>query len=87
MSTNKTQCLTPFLKIYKEMKIIITKKLYPKLGITNESIRYIKNISLTNSKWIQKIITMHSPINVLVNFNDVIEKNIKLEGLPKMSYQ
>jgi hypothetical protein len=70
------------------MKIIIAKKLYPKLGIVNESIRYIENISLANSKWIHKNITMHSPIDVLVNFNDFIAKNIKLqkiklEGLPK----
>ncbi len=68
--------------------MIITKKLYPKLGIVNESIRYIENISLTISKWIQTNVTMHSPINVLINFNDFIEKNIKLqniilEGLPK----
>ncbi len=30
---------------------------------------------------------MHLPINVLINLNDFIEKNIKLEGLPKISYQ
>jgi len=29
MSTSKTQGLAPFLKTYKGMKIIITKKLYP----------------------------------------------------------
>jgi hypothetical protein len=29
--TNKTQYLTPFLKIYKGMKVIIMKNLYPKL--------------------------------------------------------
>jgi hypothetical protein len=39
-----------FLKIYKGMKIIITKNLYPKLGHVNESSGYIENISLTNSK-------------------------------------
>jgi hypothetical protein len=52
MSTNKIQCLTPFLKIYKRMKISIAKKLYHKLGIINESIRYIKNISFTDFEWI-----------------------------------
>ncbi len=70
------------------MKIIIIKNLYPKLAHVNGSNRYIENISLTNSEWIQKDVTIHPPINVLVNFNDFIEKNIKLqnikvEGLPK----
>jgi hypothetical protein len=42
----------------------------------------------TDLEWIQKDVTMHPPINVFVNFNDFIEKNIKLqniklEGLPK----
>jgi hypothetical protein len=87
MSTSKTQCLTPFLKIYKGLKIIITKKLYPKLKIVNRSIGYIENISLIDSKWIHKNVTMHPPINVLINFNDFIKKNIKLQniklGLPK----
>jgi hypothetical protein len=32
----------------------ITKNSYPKLGIVNRSIGYIRNISLTDSKWIQK---------------------------------
>jgi hypothetical protein len=81
MSTSKTQCLTPFLKIYRGMRIIITKNLYPKLGIVNENIKYIENISLKYSKWILKNITMHPPINVLVNFNDFIKKNIKLQNL------
>jgi hypothetical protein len=69
------------------MKVIITKNLYLKLKIVNGSIKYIENISLVNSKLIQRDITMHHAINVLVNFNDLIEKNIKLqniklEGLP-----
>jgi hypothetical protein len=89
MSTSKTQCLTLFLKIYKGMKIIIIRILYPKFGIVIESIKYIKNISFKYSKWILKNITMHPTINVLVNFNDFIIKknlklqNLKLEGLPK----
>jgi len=58
------------------MKIIIAKKLYPKLGIINDNIRYIKNISFTDFEWIQKDVTMHSPINILINFNDFIENNI-----------
>ncbi len=52
MSRSKTQCLTPFLKVYKGMKIIIIENLYPKLRIVNGNIRYIKNISLTNLEWI-----------------------------------
>jgi len=60
------------------MKIIIIENLYLKLRIVNGSIGYIKNISLVDFKWIQKDIIMHRPINVLVNFHDFIEKNIKL---------
>jgi hypothetical protein len=63
------------------MKIIITKNLYPKLGHVNKSIGYIENTSLTNSKWIHKDVTMHPPINVLFNFNDFIENNIKLQDI------
>jgi hypothetical protein len=33
MSISKTQCSTPFLTIYKGMKIIITKNSYPKFEI------------------------------------------------------
>jgi hypothetical protein len=47
MSTSKTQCFTPFFKIYKGMKNIITEILYPKLGIINRNIKYIENISFT----------------------------------------
>jgi hypothetical protein len=52
MSTSKIQCLAPFLKICKRMKITIAKKLYHKLGIINESIKYIIYISFTNFEWI-----------------------------------
>jgi ATP-dependent exoDNAse (exonuclease V) alpha subunit len=48
--TSKIQYLAPFLKIYKGMKVIVTKNLYPKLGIVNRSIGYIENISITNTK-------------------------------------
>jgi len=70
------------------MKFIIIENLYLKLGIVNDNTIYIKNISLIDLKWIQKDITMHPLVNILVNFNDFIEKNIKLqniklEGLPK----
>jgi len=65
------------------MKIIIIQNVYPKLGIINGSIRYIKNTSFTEPKWIQKDVTMHPPINVLVNFNNFIKKNIKLQVLLK----
>ncbi len=54
MSISKTQCLTPFLKIYKGMKVIIIKNLYPKLRIINGNIEYIENISFANFEWIQK---------------------------------
>ncbi len=50
MFTSKTQCLTPFLKIYEGMKIIIIEILYPKLGIV-KNIRYIENISLIGAKF------------------------------------
>jgi hypothetical protein len=36
------------------MKVIVMEILYPKLGMVNGSINYIKNISMTNAKWIQK---------------------------------
>ncbi len=52
MSTSETQCLTTFLKIYKGLKVIVTKHLYLKLGIINGNIGYIKNIFLTNFEWI-----------------------------------
>jgi hypothetical protein len=70
------------------MKIIITKKLYIKLGIVNNVTKYIKNISLIDSEWIQKDITMDPLVSVLINFDNFIEnntklQNIKLEGLPK----
>jgi len=71
MFTKKTQDLAPFFKIYQGMKIIITESLYLKLGV-NGSIGYIKNISLIDVKWIHKDITLHTPINILVNFNDFI---------------
>jgi hypothetical protein len=41
ISTSKTQNLAPFLKLYKRMKVIIIKNLYPKLGIVNGTISYI----------------------------------------------
>jgi hypothetical protein len=44
------------------------------LAIINKSIGYVENISLTNFEWIQKDVTIHPPIYVLVNFNDFIEK-------------
>jgi hypothetical protein len=64
------------------------KILCPKLRIVNGSIGYIENISLTDVEWIQKNIMMHPPINILVNFNNFIEKHVNLqdiilENLPK----
>jgi hypothetical protein len=68
------------------------ENLYPILAITNKSIGYIENISFTNLKWIQNDITMHPPINILVNFNDFIENNNNYKtknykASLKMSYQ
>jgi hypothetical protein len=37
------------------MKMIILKKLHLKQKFVNGSIDYIKNISLTNVKWIKKM--------------------------------
>jgi ATP-dependent exoDNAse (exonuclease V) alpha subunit len=51
MWTSKTQSLAPFLNIYKRMKVIITKKLYPKKRIVNGTIGYVQNISLTKSQF------------------------------------
>ncbi len=56
MSRNKTSYLTPFLQIYKKMKAIITKKLYPKLRIVNGNIDYVENTSFIDIKWIKKIL-------------------------------
>ncbi len=36
MSINKTHDLTPFINIYRGMKIIITNNLYLKMGIVTE---------------------------------------------------
>jgi hypothetical protein len=36
------------------MKVIVMENLYPKLGIVNGSINYIKNISIIEAKWTQK---------------------------------
>jgi hypothetical protein len=71
-SSNKTQKLAPFLKIYKEMKVIIITNLYPKLGIVNGTIGYIPNIIITKSHWIQKNHSMHPPTNVFVDLNESI---------------
>jgi hypothetical protein len=49
MSTSNTQCLAPFLKTYKGMKVIIMKKIIL-TRIVNRSIGYIENISLTYFK-------------------------------------
>jgi hypothetical protein len=70
------------------MKVIITKNLYPKLGIINGTISYIQNISINESQWIQWDHSMHSPTNVYVDLNEFIEKHdtlqdITLKGLPK----
>ncbi len=77
MSINKIQYLTPFLKIYKKIKVVIIKNLYFQLRIFSGNIGYIKNIALRNIEWIWKHITMHPPINILINFNDFIKKTLQ----------
>jgi hypothetical protein len=52
VSISTTQNSTPFLKVYKGMKVIIIENLYPKLRIVNETIDYIQNISINESQWI-----------------------------------
>jgi hypothetical protein len=49
VSTSKIQNLTPFLKLYKGMKVIIMTNLSPKLGIVNGTIGNIQNISVNES--------------------------------------
>jgi hypothetical protein len=63
------------------MKVIIMKNLYPKLWIVNENINYIENISITYVEWVQKNYTMHPPINVLINFNEFINKHKNLQNI------
>jgi hypothetical protein len=70
------------------MKVIITQNIYPKLVILKGIIGYVQNVLLTKSHWIQHDNLMHPPINVLINFNEFIQKyemlqNINLKGLPK----
>ncbi len=47
----------------------------------NISIGYIENICLIDVKWIQQDITMHPPINILVNFKVFIKKHINLQNI------
>jgi hypothetical protein len=61
MSTSKTQCLAPFLKIYKRMKIIIIENIYLKFIIVNGSIRYIENLSFTNSNGYREMLQCIPP--------------------------
>jgi hypothetical protein len=72
MAKIKTQNLTPFIKINKRMKVIITKTLYPKIRIVYGTFGYIQNILLTKSHWIQHDDLMYPPINVLIDFNEFI---------------
>lgn len=61
--------------------MIILEKLHLKLKFVNGSIDYIKNISLTNVKWIKKDVIMCPPINILVNFNEFTKKQISLQNI------
>jgi hypothetical protein len=70
------------------MKVIITQNIYPKTLILKGTIGYVQSILLTKSHWIQHDNLMHPPINVLINFNEFIQKhemlqNINLKGLLK----
>jgi hypothetical protein len=88
MPKNKIQNLTPFIRIYRRIQIIITKTLYIYKIIVYGTFSYVQNILLTKSHWIQHDNLMHPPINVLIDFNEFILKNetlqdINLKGLPK----
>jgi hypothetical protein len=61
MSTSKTQCLTPFFEIYKGMKVVIMKNLYPKPRIVNISIEYIENVSLIDLNGYRKMLQCIHP--------------------------
>jgi len=70
------------------MKVRIVENLYPKRRIVNGTIRYVQNITLTKSHWIQYDELMHPPVNVFIDFNEVIQyheilQDITLEGLSK----
>jgi hypothetical protein len=54
------------------------ENLYLKLGIANGSIRYIKNSSLTNFEWIQKVIPMHPPPKCFSQFQRFHRKEPKI---------
>jgi hypothetical protein len=63
------------------MKIIVTENLYPKTGIINGTIGYVQNISIKKIDWIHYDELMHPPMNILVNFNEFIEKNGTLQNI------
>jgi hypothetical protein len=73
------------LKLYKGIKVTITKNLYPKLGIINGIVIYIQNISINKSQWIQRNHSMHPPTNVYVDLNEFIEKHDTVQDNPKRS--
>jgi hypothetical protein len=81
MPTYKTQNLAPFINICKGMKVIIIENLYSKLQIVNGTIGYIQNISLTKSHWIQHDYLMHPPVNILIDFNEFIQKHKSLQDI------
>jgi hypothetical protein len=45
-------CIATFIKMYKRMKIIETKNLYPKIGIVNGTIGYVQNNSIKKNGFI-----------------------------------
>jgi hypothetical protein len=63
------------------MKVIVMENLCPKLPIVNECTHYIENILITYVEWIFKNYTMHPPINVLINFNEFINKHKNLQNI------
>ncbi len=70
--TYKNSKLSTIINIYKGMKIIITKNLYPKIGIVNGTYGYVQRISLIKSLWIQHDNLIHPPINIIIDFNEFI---------------
>jgi hypothetical protein len=63
------------------MKIIIIENLYSKIRTINGTIGYVQNISLTKSRWIQHDYLMHPPINILIDYNEFIQKHETLQDI------
>ncbi len=74
LSTNKIQILL-FKIIFRGTKFVITKILYPKLGMTNNTIHYIQNISLAISNRF-KMMFWCIHLLIMFYFDEIIQKHI-----------